>query len=152
MYKLYNQADHIYMYNICNKAFQINFLPHTGICTMASQIMLCPDICPTSDILFLALGTRVLFPTNTKIDFQYKILFTAFPWILPVGTINYSARMHRGKVIGLSVCLSVVTTKITRSWHLGTWSIHKHNESVEVGENLASVCLESSGTAYKRHK
>ena len=32
----------------------------------------------------------------------------------------YPTRMRRGKVIGLSVCLSVVTTKIARSRHLGT--------------------------------
>ena len=30
--------------------------------------------------------------------------------------------------------------------------ITKYNESVEVGEKLASVCSKSSGTAYKRHK
>ena len=28
----------------------------------------------------------------------------------------------------------------------------KYNESFEVGKKLASGCLESSGTAYKRHK
>ena len=43
-------------------------------------------------------------------------------------------------------CLSVVTTKIARSRHLGTCLIRKSNESVKVGEKLASVCLESSGT------
>ena len=61
--------------------------------------------------------------------------------------------MHRGKVIGLSVCLSVVviTTKIARSQHLGPWSICKYNELVEVSDKLASVCLELSGMAYKRH-
>ena len=38
-----------------------------------------------------------------------------------VHTNDYPARMRRGKVIGLSVCLSVVvTTKIARSRHLGT--------------------------------
>ena len=42
----------------------------------------------------------------------------------------------------LFVCLSVVTTKITRSQHLGIWSIREYNESVEVGEILASVCLD----------
>ena len=60
--------------------------------------------------------------------------------------------MRRGKVIGLSVCLSVVTTKIARSQHLDTRLIRKYNESVEVGEKLASTCSELSGTAYKRHK
>ena len=62
--------------------------------------------------------------------------------------------MRRGKVIGLSVHLSVVvvTTKIARSWHLGISATRKYNESVEVGEKQASECLESSGTAYKLHK
>ena len=64
---------------------------------------------------------------------------------------SYPTCMRRGKVIGF-VCLSIVTTKITRSQHLGTWSIHKYNESVEVGEKLASVCLKWSGTAYKHHE
>ena len=64
----------------------------------------------------------------------------------------YPAHMHGGKVIGLSVCLSIITTKITRSQYLGTRSIRKHNESIEVGKKLTSVCLESSGMAYKCHK
>ena len=63
----------------------------------------------------------------------------------------YPARMHKGKVIGLSVVV-VVTTKIARSKHLGISGTRKYNESVEVGEKLASECLESSGTAYKLHK
>ena len=65
---------------------------------------------------------------------------------------SYPAHMRRDKVISLSVYLSVVTTKIARSWHLGTWSIRKYNKSAEVGEKLASVYLELSGMAYKRHK
>ena len=70
-------------------------------------------------------------------------------------THYYPARMHRGKVISLSVCLSVclsvivVTTKITRSQHLGTWATRKYNEFVEVGEKLAPGCLESCGTALQ---
>ena len=37
-------------------------------------------------------------------------------------------------------------------WDLGTWVIHKYNKSVEVGDKLATICLESSGTAYKHQK
>ena len=62
----------------------------------------------------------------------------------------YPTCMHKGKVIGLSVV--VVTTKIARSKHLGISGTRKYNESVEVGEKLASECLESSGMAYKLHK
>ena len=39
--------------------------------------------------------------------------------------------------------------KIAKSWDLGSC---KRNKSVEFGEKLASVCLESSGMAYKWHK
>ena len=49
----------------------------------------------------------------------------------------YPARMRRSKVIGLSVCLSVVTTKIARSRNLGLRATRKHNQSVEIGERLA---------------
>ena len=59
--------------------------------------------------------------------------------------------MRRGKVIG-RVVVVVVDTKIAKSWDLSTWASCKRNESVECGEKLASVRLESSGTAYKRHK
>ena len=54
--------------------------------------------------------------------------------------------MRKGKV---SV---VVTTKIAKSWHLGISATRKYNESVEIGEKLASEYIESSGTAYKLHK
>ena len=36
------------------------------------------------------------------------------------------------------VCMSSISTKITRSWHLGIWIIPKHNEHwVEISEKLA---------------
>ena len=57
--------------------------------------------------------------------------------------------MHEGKVIGRVVD---VDTKIAESGDLGTWASCKYNKYVEFGEKLASVCSESSGTAYKRHK
>ena len=65
--------------------------------------------------------------------------------------------MHsRGKAIGLrvclSVCLSVVNTKIARSWDLGIWATRKHNELVEIVEKPASLRLESFGKAHERPK
>ena len=58
----------------------------------------------------------------------------------------------RGKVIGgVVVVVVVVHKKIARSWDLGTSATRKYNESVEIGEKLASGCLESSGMAYKLH-
>ena len=39
------------------------------------------------------------------------------------------------KQFGLSVSLSVVTTKIARSRNLGVWATCKHNQSVEISEN-----------------
>ena len=56
----------------------------------------------------------------------------------------------RGKVIGSVVV--VANKKIARSQHLGTLVTYKHNKSVEFGKKLASLCFESSGTAYKHHK
>ena len=51
-----------------------------------------------------------------------------------------------------SVIVIVMDTKIIKCGDLGTWASCKRNKSVEFGKKLASVCLESSGTAYKRHK
>ena len=45
----------------------------------------------------------------------------------------------RGKVIGLSVCLSVVTTKIAISRAVGIRVCCNYNESVDIGEKLVSV-------------
>ena len=59
--------------------------------------------------------------------------------------------MRKGKVIG-HVVVVPIHKEITRSWDLGTRVIRKYNESVEVGDKLASVCLELSAMAYKRHK
>ena len=60
--------------------------------------------------------------------------------------------MRQGKVIDLSVCLSVITTKIARSQHVSTWATWKYNEFVEVCKKLAPGCLELSSMVYKRHK
>ena len=56
------------------------------------------------------------------------------------------ARMRRDKVISLSVV--VVTTKITRSRHLGIWATRKCNQSVGISEELAWMCFESFVTVY----
>ena len=70
----------------------------------------------------------------------------------PGGIITLCA-YTRGKVIVIIVVMVVVMdTKIAKSGDLGTWERCKHNESVKFGKKLASVCLESSGTIYKRHK
>ena len=66
--------------------------------------------------------------------------------------LYYPARMRRGKVIGLSVRLSVVTTKIARSRHLGTWATRKRDQSVGISDKLAWICFESLGTVHERHK
>ena len=54
----------------------------------------------------------------------------------------------RGKIIGYVCHLSSVIfrccTKIVRSQLLGIWATYKHNKSVDTGEKLALVCLESS--------
>ena len=53
----------------------------------------------------------------------------------------------RGKVIGCVVIVVIVVVVHTISWDLGTSATQKYNESVKIGEKLASGCLESSGTA-----
>ena len=60
----------------------------------------------------------------------------------------------RGKAIGsvVVVVVIIVNKKIAKSRHLGTLATHKHNKSVDFGEKLASLCFESSGMDYKRHK
>ena len=58
----------------------------------------------------------------------------------------------RGKVVSAVVVVAAVNIKIARSRHLGTLATRKHNKSVDFGKKLASLCFESSGMAYKRHK
>ena len=50
------------------------------------------------------------------------------------------------------VIVVIVDTKIAKSGDLGTWGSCKRNEYVKFGEKLASVCSESSSTAYQCHK
>ena len=63
--------------------------------------------------------------------------------------------MHaRGKVIS-SVVILVMGTKLAKSedlYYLGIIMLCKCNESVELGEKLASVCLELISTTYKCHE
>ena len=59
----------------------------------------------------------------------------------------------RGKVIGSVVIVIVVVNKnIARSQYLGTLATPKHGKSVEYGEKLALLCLESSSMVYKCHE
>ena len=63
----------------------------------------------------------------------------------------------RGKAIGfvchrLSSVVIVVSMKIAKSRDLGIGMTLKHNESIEVGEKIASVCFDSFGTAHESHK
>ena len=58
---------------------------------------------------------------------------------------NYPMHMHKGSLV---IVVVVVDTKIAKSGDLSTWVSCKHNKYVEIGEKLASVCSESSGTAY----
>ena len=48
----------------------------------------------------------------------------------------------------LSVCLSVVATKIARSQVLGICACCNYNESVDIGEKLVSVHLELLNMAH----
>ena len=57
-----------------------------------------------------------------------------------------------GSVIVIVVIVVVVNENITKSQHLGTLATRKYDKSVEFGKKLASLCFESSGTAYKHHK
>ena len=48
--------------------------------------------------------------------------------------------------------LSVVVMKMARSPHVGIWATRKDDESVEVGEKLASLCFESINKVHEYHK
>ena len=63
----------------------------------------------------------------------------------------------RGKVIGrvvviVVVIVVVVSTKIAISRDVDVYATHKHNESIEFGKKLASVCVKSMDTVHGRHK
>ena len=57
----------------------------------------------------------------------------------------------RGKVIGF-VRLSACHHKIARSGHLGIWVTSKYNKSIQVIENLSSLCFKFFGKAHKHRK
>ena len=48
--------------------------------------------------------------------------------------------------------IAVVVMKIARSPHLGIWATCKYDKSVEIGDKLASLCLQSIGKAHECHK
>ena len=58
----------------------------------------------------------------------------------------------RGKAIGFVCLLSIIVTKIARSPHLGILATGKYDESVEIGEKLASLCFKSIDKAHECHK
>ena len=59
------------------------------------------------------------------------------------------AHAQGGKVIDRVI---VGGTKITISQDLGTCVTRKHNESIELGEKLATVCFESKDTIHEHQK
>jgi hypothetical protein len=58
----------------------------------------------------------------------------------------------RGKVIGRVIVVIVLSTKIAISRDIGTWVTHKHNESIEFREKLASVSFKSRDTVHEHDK
>ena len=60
--------------------------------------------------------------------------------------------MHKGvyKVSGRVVI--VVSTKIAISRDIGVEATRNHNESIEFGEKLTSVCVKSRDTVHEYHK
>ena len=71
-----------------------------------------------------------------------------FSWLMMIALLPCAHACTRGKVISYVVIVIVfMDTKISKSGDLG-----KHNKFVKFGKKLASICLESSGTACKHHK
>ena len=84
---------------------------------------------PSKDAIYPQLGE-----VGHIVDSRIKSVLTNYMH----GHNFYPARMREGKVIvRLSVCLSVVTTKIARSRNLGLRATRKRNQSVEISERLA---------------
>ena len=57
----------------------------------------------------------------------------------------------RGKVIGRVVVVVVVSTKIAISRDIDVQATRKHNESIQFGKKLASVCVKSMDTVHGCH-
>ena len=90
--------------------------------------------------------THTHIHTHTHTHTKHTKVYTASPVY-----IITSHACARGKVI--SCVVVVVIHKKSPHLEISATSVtQKYNESVEVGEKLASGCLESSGTAYKHHK
>ena len=81
------------------------------------HILLKKSPTPTFSAVDMAQARKVAYFLKSTIYLKYNpplATYSRSPYFYP-------ARMRRGKVIGLSVCLSVVvTTKIARSQLLGT--------------------------------
>jgi hypothetical protein len=76
-----------------------------------------------------------------------KVWVIATPKVIS-GSHNYPACAHAQQGV---VC-RLWTQKIAISRDLGTWATRKHNESIELGEKLASVCFKSRDTIHECHK
>ena len=84
-----------------------------------------------------------------KVNFQFLIPARIQIQLSPLNILLLPRTHAQG--VKQSV-LSVVGTKIARSRDLGISATRNHNESVEIGEKLASVCFNYFGTAHERHK
>ena len=110
-------------------------------------------MCVSLLILTLAFNTQSPIPQPMH---HYQLHYCDI-----IHTCYYPAHMHRGKVIGLSVCLSVcqsVSLSVCRHHenrqisNLGLRAARKRNQSVEIRERLAWVYFESFGTVHGCHK
>jgi hypothetical protein len=100
---------------------------------------------------------RLLCPTFSDffLDNSHSVSIECTTLALRPSNYPLRACTARGKVIG---CVVVVSTKIaicvTLSRDLGTctWATRKHNESLEFGEKLTSVCFKSMKMVHEHHK
>ena len=84
--------------------------------------------------------------------FQYSIVY--IPMAMATMLIT-PCTCARGKVIGcvvVVVVVVVVSTKIAISRDVGISATREHNESIEFGEKLASVCVKSTDMVHGHHK
>jgi hypothetical protein len=104
---------------------------------------------------------EVAIDVRSIVDLIVLLSFLYLYALFSLYSISLSSPCVRACAAGVkhSVCVSVVCclssvvrTKITRSRHLGTSAIRKHNESLEIVDKLASLCFKSLGKAHKRRK
>ena len=124
--------------------------------SLANYIMAKPtDLCRISyhglAVCMMRPQALVMLICHTTLAQVHACPYPANYIYIATGCYYYPAQMRRGKVIS-RVFVVVMDTKITKSGDVRTWASCKHNEYVEFGEKLASVCSESSGTACESHK